>query len=109
MDRESLEPTYTPTADQKYSEYILHDVGFELENKCEGKHEGGEELSSVADSSDYVDTWNASYVKMPCSPQNLYYENVGIVFIFKFICRGSLYLHLRVFDEGEIYSALGSH
>ena len=88
----------------KYSEFILHDVGLELEAKYEAKHEDEGNGSSA-----YVDAWNASYVKMPCSPQNLYYENVGFVFIVEFIYHGSRYLHKRVSDEGQIYSALGSH
>nr|CDS19301.1 polyADP ribose glycohydrolase [Echinococcus granulosus] len=35
-------------------------------------------------SSVHADAWNASYVKLPCAPQNLYYENG------KSVCRWSL-------------------
>nr|CDS26366.1 poly(ADP ribose) glycohydrolase [Hymenolepis microstoma] len=32
-------------------------------------------IENGSDSSEYVDAWNASYVKMPCSPHNVYHEN----------------------------------
>ncbi|KAL5969867.1 Poly ADP-ribose glycohydrolase [Taenia solium] len=49
----------------------IADAGFSVTNLYET--EGNVEFSSA--SSEYTDAWNASYVKLPCSPQNLYYEN----------------------------------
>ncbi|KAL5107893.1 Poly ADP-ribose glycohydrolase [Taenia crassiceps] len=47
-------------------------------------HEMGEIVEFPPTSYEYTDAWNASYVKLPCSPQNLYYENG------KSVCRWSL-------------------
>ncbi|KAM3173628.1 hypothetical protein ACTXT7_012137 [Hymenolepis weldensis] len=56
-DAKTPEPSCRSHRSDKYTETYL------------SKAENG------SDSSEYVDAWNASYVKMPCSPRNIYHEN----------------------------------
>ncbi|VDK34806.1 unnamed protein product [Taenia asiatica] len=65
LDAHSVQSVSKPIADAEFSVTNLYET------------EGNVESSSV--SSEYTDAWNASYVKLPCSPQNLYYENTAVL------------------------------
>ena len=84
MNRETLKPLFTPSKNAEYSEANSYDAGVLSGNDCISKE--SETTLTGSNSSNYVDVWDTSHVKMPCSPRNLYYEDVGYNFVIKLIC-----------------------